>query len=615
MEIYFPQVNFNIIHIETFLNKKRYHFNLDNNEIIEERELPAITFTIKNEISNFYLEGDSKLTSNFKDDSQLNNIKESLTKNTEATKQIMSSSQHIPQNQSNSINNKSKNTNIINNINNLNNIENQNKLEINNIESSDEMKRKYITRKIESPKNNIKKYEKLLLKECRFCKYQNKSLDKIIPIFDFLDMMEYIDYFFLVEEPILTYFEENRKKFKNKYYLIKDKLDKKYVLHNPLNICRYCFNNKINEKEGLKKLFSLFTYIGNNEKHVCNKYLNKIGVNNNIKTSNMSNHDFSDNIEYSYKESLDSNKAVDCIAEIEKKSTANIHTSNYHTEMVNNNQKDNKNNDYGKIDLSIKNQQYDKDEEKNNMLNIKDISSNDKSISKHGTTDFSNHNDNNCTNCHNDNYLFSLKQVIHRLTSIVKTDDLYYSNNNKSLSYEENTNIKKSSKDSSSEYLILVDIEPKIKNIKTVNSNHPETPTTPELTTLDKIKSKLNQIERLFDIKIKENINYSSNDSNLIELISVINDLFSILNDNITLVEKISLEQKNYISSLMKNILFKMDLLKENIKNKHKNCSVVTFENLIYYKNDLLIERKLNVLLLTIFDFLSNKRNDIDIKL
>lgn len=99
----------------------------------------------------------------------------------------------------------------------------------------------------------------LLSEKCVFCKYKNNILEKIVPIMTFQDMFEYTEFFFLMEDPLLIKeYENNFKHFKEGLSPNYENLSKNYTLSHPIIICKACFLNKLNEKQGITKLFSVF---------------------------------------------------------------------------------------------------------------------------------------------------------------------------------------------------------------------------------------------------------------------------------------------------------------------------------------------------------------------
>ena len=121
---------------------------------------------------------------------------------------------------------------------------------------------------------SLEQYNSLLPGICEFCKSNYFSLDRVIPIINIRDMFEYIKYMFLKDPVYPEDFENNNKYFCKFIVPNYEEIIKEYVLDNPLFICKACFENKLNAKEGLNALFNLFKrklYCSTNQKYLLNK--------------------------------------------------------------------------------------------------------------------------------------------------------------------------------------------------------------------------------------------------------------------------------------------------------------------------------------------------------
>lgn len=106
---------------------------------------------------------------------------------------------------------------------------------------------------------SIEAFNILLSEPCYFCKYKNAYLDKVVPILSVQDMFEYLEFFFLVEEPLFSEFTQNNKYFRETIVVNYDNMVNMYSLKSPIITCKTCFINKINAKNGIDTLFKMFT--------------------------------------------------------------------------------------------------------------------------------------------------------------------------------------------------------------------------------------------------------------------------------------------------------------------------------------------------------------------
>jgi hypothetical protein len=124
-------------------------------------------------------------------------------------------------------------------------------------------------------------FNRLLNEKCIYCKYKNNFLEKVVPILNIQDMFEYMEFFFLMEEPLFPVdFSNNQKYFREIMITNYEYIVKTYTLKCPIVICKTCFINKINAKDGVNILFKAFEKKQKNANMIQGSISNVVNVNN-----------------------------------------------------------------------------------------------------------------------------------------------------------------------------------------------------------------------------------------------------------------------------------------------------------------------------------------------
>ena len=101
-------------------------------------------------------------------------------------------------------------------------------------------------------------YKMMLYERCYFCKYQNISLDTIIPILKIEDIFEFLDFYFQSDNVKLSEdFLQNKAFYYNQIMPNYTKILISYVLTTPTVICKICFTNKMNLPSGIKSILNV----------------------------------------------------------------------------------------------------------------------------------------------------------------------------------------------------------------------------------------------------------------------------------------------------------------------------------------------------------------------
>eukprot|EP00340_Litonotus_pictus_P007766 CAMPEP_0170523264 /NCGR_PEP_ID=MMETSP0209-20121228/8711_1 /TAXON_ID=665100 ORGANISM="Litonotus pictus, Strain P1" /NCGR_SAMPLE_ID=MMETSP0209 /ASSEMBLY_ACC=CAM_ASM_000301 /LENGTH=351 /DNA_ID=CAMNT_0010811279 /DNA_START=574 /DNA_END=1625 /DNA_ORIENTATION=+ len=332
-------------------------------------------------------------------------------------------------------------------------------------------------------------------------------------------MIEYLDFFFLIEDPLFSFFHDNKKMFK-KYFIGKEEsLTKKYYLNQPVMICKDCFTNRLHDKEGIKKLFSIFSV--------------------------------SENEDNSYETNSSKNKHIENNESLRTSLSKGDHSSQPRKLSLDIQKRESKSN------LSLGASQKSKQADITEITKSNSVKSTSQSKSKKSAKKIVMEN----------NYSDFLRVKEHKGISILPP-------------FKGSTSILS---------------QPEIKVIPKPSVNDNEEASEMDLELIEKnieeLSSQLSKQLGVFNDKDKE-LQIKKSD-----IVNKINSLHSDLRNKTHAFQALCNLKSNVISSTLKNISIMLSLLQKNIRIKYRQNNDKSFENLLAKKNDVLLIRKVNIII------------------